>query len=355
MKKKILVIGPVPPPTGGVATVMEQMMSFKQDKYRYIFVDINKNKFIKSNIIFNIINYAYNSLKIPLIALVKRPDIIHIHSSYGADIWQKYIWLSMLKLFNFKIIIHMHASKFKEWYADLNPKNRIIVKKYFNKAEAVIVLSDAWKEYYKKIIPEKRLYVVQNAIENINHDRYSRIYPKDEYVVLFLSTLCDRKGIYDLFKVIQKDKDQHTKYVFVGRIEHKDKIISRIQSLGIKDKCEIVGEVLGKERFKYFSSADLFVLPSYAEGLPIAMLEAMSFGLPIISTKVGAIPEVIKKKNGILIQPGDPKGLYQAITNIRQNKILANKISINNKKLVKKCYSSNIFKKNIELIYNTFI
>ena len=95
--------------------------------------------------------------------------------------------------------------------------------------------------------------------------------------------------------------DFKIKFVIVGPYEDKEKFFKEVDRLKVRDKCEFVGEVIGKERFKYFASADLFVLPSYSEGLPVAIIEAMSFGLPIISTRVGAIPEVVKPENGILL------------------------------------------------------
>jgi glycosyltransferase involved in cell wall biosynthesis len=342
----------MPPPTGGMQTVMEQMMNLDIKEFNLISFNVSKNKLIKSNIVFNAINFIYRCLKLIIYLAVYNPDITHIHVAADNDFIQKNIFHNICKSLNKKTIIHTHGSRFKEWYASLDLNNKKKVKDFFNKSDAIIVLSDSWKKFYSKISSQKNIFVINNSIENIDFKIYKRIYPKKEFVVLFLSSICERKGTYDLLKVIKMIKKENFRFVFVGPYENKNKFFKEVDILKIRDRCEFIGEVLGKERFKYYASADVFVLPSYAEGLPVAILEAMSFGLPVISTKVGAIPEVIKKKNGILIEAGDINKLKDAIIHISQNKDKIN-YNKNNKSEINKRYTKKIFESKLRDAYDT--
>lgn len=364
--KKILIIGPMPPPTGGMQTVMEQMMHLNMKNYESIQFNVSKNKIIKSNILFNSINFIYRCVKLFVYLLIFNPAIVHIHIAADKDVLQKSVFHKICKIMNKKIVLHTHGSRFKEWYKSLNDGQRVKIKELFNESSGVIVLSESWKEYYSSISNNKNIFVINNAIEDIDFKKYKRIYPKNEHIVLFLSSVCKRKGVYDLLKAIKninnpKDTSKEiskVKFVFVGPYEDKEEFFKEVDRLGIKDRCIFVGEVLGKERFKYFASADIFVLPSYAEGLPVAILEAMSFGLPIISTTVGAIPEVVKRENGILIKPGDINALKNAILKLSasDSSLKNNSIPVsynkNNKDKINKNYTQKIFKSKLVEAYD---
>jgi glycosyltransferase involved in cell wall biosynthesis len=348
--KKVLMMGPLHPPTGGMETVMEQTKSMKMKEYKLVMFNTNKNKIIKSFVLFNIINFIYRCMKLFFLLIMSNIDIVHIHTASKKSFWQNAIYLKISKMLKKTTILHIHGAEFKEFFRSSNKTDYIT--KILDSADALIVLSDSWKDFYSKISDNKNIFVMNNAIENIDFKKYKRIYPNENFIVLFLSSICKRKGAYDLLKSIKQIKNPEIRFVFVGPYEDPKKFFSETKKLGINDRCEFIGEVIGKERFKYFASADVFVLPSYAEGLPVAILEALSFGLPIISTTVGAIPEVIDKENGILIKPGDIKSLKNAILEIQKNKKVIN-YKKNNVKKMSNNYTQKIFTKNLERTYES--
>jgi glycosyltransferase involved in cell wall biosynthesis len=86
------------------------------------------------------------------------------------------------------------------------------------------------------------------------------------------------------------------------------------ERLNITEQCQFLGPVYGEEKKQIFMNSDIFLLPSYAEGQPVTILEAMAAGLPIIASNVGAIPDVVQDgKNGLIIEPGDIPALTRAI------------------------------------------
>jgi glycosyltransferase involved in cell wall biosynthesis len=345
--KKVLVIGPLPPPTGGMGTVFEQIISMKLKRYKIIPFNTTKSNIIKSFIIFNIINFFYRCLKLIIILITKHIDILHIHTASKSSFWQNAVYLKISKILKKKVILHMHGASFKEFY--MHSKNKKGISKILNETDIIVALSETWKQYYSTISNNKNIYVVNNSIEHITMHKYKRIFPKDEFIVLFIGSICQRKGAYDLIESIKDTTEPKIKFAFIGPYENKKIFLEKIKKYNIEKKCYLIGEIVGKERFKYFASGDVFVLPSYAEGLPLTILEAMAFGKPIISTNVGAIPEVVKKDNGILIEPGDIPGIKKAIKYIYNNN---NKYGKNNKLKIKRYYSPIVFRKKIGYIYD---
>ena len=136
------------------------------------------------------------------------------------------------------------------------------------------------------------------------------------YTFLFLGIITKQKGIYDLVKVIGLNKEQlcgKFKLIIAG-CGNVNMLNEMIDQFDIHDLVEYKGWVSGNEKDQLIKNADVFILPSYFEGLPISILEAMSFGKPIISTRVGGIPEVVETGvNGILVDAGNFNEIFAAL------------------------------------------
>ena len=138
--------------------------------------------------------------------------------------------------------------------------------------------------------------------------------PHGMFTLLFLGLLAEDKGIYDLLDVIARHKTE-----FAGRLQlliggngDAERVKNFIAQHGLIDIIKFAGWVSGEKKSQLFNTADAFILPSYHEGVPISILEAESYALPVISTQVGGIPEIVTG-NGILFKPGDKNAMYQAI------------------------------------------
>lgn len=115
---------------------------------------------------------------------------------------------------------------------------------------------------------------------------------------------------------------------------------------------EFLGAVYGNEKLEVFRSCDFFLLPSYNEGFPIAIIEAMSAGLPIITTPVGGIPDVIKdEQSGFLINPGDYASMAQRILTLASNSSLRKRMGELNRSIVKEQFLKDAFIEKIDAIF----
>jgi len=157
---------------------------------------------------------------------------------------------------------------------------------------------------------------------------------REEKMILYVGRLVKTKGVVDLlasFKVLSKI-DTEAMLVIKGDGPLKLFIKNFINRYGLKERVKFIEGVLPWEKviFDYYSKASVFVLPSYAEGLPTVILEAMSAEVPVITTPVGDIPDIIHHgETGIFVNPGDIKALTNSILTLLQDKGLRRKIISN--------------------------
>ena len=135
--------------------------------------------------------------------------------------------------------------------------------------------------------------------------------------------LTKRKGIYDLIEAIKilNDKgivrEKKLNFIIGGSGKEEVQIKELISKYKLEQCTEMVGWVNGEKKEELLKKSQLFVLPSYNEGLPMAILEAMSYGIPVVSTDVGSISEVVKNyKTGFLIEPGKRDEIAKGIINL---------------------------------------
>ena len=293
-------------PKGGVAQVISNYSHYVFPVFKCVVNSGGNNKFYK--LIRAIIALFQICLKLTFDQKIK---IIHIHTasynSFKRSAWFVYIG----RLFRKKIVLHIHGGGFKEYYYT-NPK---WITSVLDKCDAIVVLSKSWKSFFEKISICSNIFIVENIIEHPVHT-FVRDWQKKKINMLFLGLISEAKGIFDLLNVLSENaKMFHDKILLhIGGNGKVQELNEYVERYGLKDMVVYEGWVSGEKKVNLFQQADIFVLPSYTEGLPVSILEAMSYRLPILSTPVGGIPEVVKEGvNGILIQPGDTDALYHAL------------------------------------------
>jgi glycosyltransferase involved in cell wall biosynthesis len=246
-------------------------------------------------------------------------DMVHIHFSVSLSAKRKYIFFIIARLLRKKIIIHLHCGN------QLNTIWNWIYKDMFIHSDLSIVLSNNIKEQIEQHIGYSyKIKVLYNPCIS----QYSHKYEKQKYI-LYAGVLDENKGYTDLLKGFAMISDKHPdwKLVFAGngQLELAKKLS---HDLGIENSVILLGWVLDKVKDRVFQEASIFCLPSYAEGFPMAILDAWSYGLPVIATPVGGIPDVIvDRHNGLLFQPGDINMLSQQLDLMISDSTLRNRIS----------------------------
>ena len=253
-----------------------------------------------------------------ILQLRRRPDVVHIHfASYGSSI-RKMLLARLALAQGARVIMHAHGGGFREYWARLAAPTRTAILQTLCRVHCLIVLGEVWREFFVSLgVPRERIVVLPNpvALPASVPERPRRSHVRLVYLGLFVRT----KGVFDLVDSLTRLSPEclgRTRLVLAGNGE-----LARVRDLVERRDLQRFVEVhewLGPaERDRLLASADAFVLPSYLEGLPMSLLEAMAWGLPVITTAVGSIPEHVRNGvQGLLVQPGDVSELAGAIERI---------------------------------------
>ncbi len=300
---------------GGVAAVENVYSTFYQP-FNHVTTTVTNGQVKKLLVLCKaILQFQYWMLFHPEI------KIVHVQGSVGASFWRKAIFIYIAKFFHKKVVWHMHAGRFAVFYQ----QHRYAVRKVVDKSDVIIALSEYWKEYFKNEFPTKRVEIIKNVISAPVVHKQQTGY----FTLLFLGLLGKNKGIYDLLECIRDHKVEFQGKLKLyiggnGEIEHVKQLI---KEYGIADIVIFEGWVSGDKKIELLNKSDAYILPSYKEGLPISILEAMSYGMPIISTPVGGIPEIVSNgENGYLVEPGNKEDIYKAIMSLLNDADLRNRM-----------------------------
>lgn len=265
-----------------------------------------------------------------------RPNIAHIHMASRGSFLRKSIICLLCLAFKTPYIIHLHGGGFRDFYQGLSRLPKLYLRFIFKKSSCTITLSSFWSEWVKTEFNPRCVVVVPNGVHDISFQSEER--SKSAPTVLFLGLLGKNKGTDTLIeamrKVAYRKPDAVLELCGNGDIAHYKE-----QARGIPN-VKFLGWINTNEKIAALERARVYCLPSWKEGLPFSILEAMSAGLPVISTPVGSIPEaVINGVNGFLVQPGDVDGLSDAILEVLSNSDLAQKMGAAGHKIQKERFS----------------
>ena len=351
-KIKVLMVGSETTVKGGMTTVVNSFLNHSFSKYEIEYIPTHYN----CGIIKNILSFFGNIIR--LSKAIKENQIIHMHMSERGSCIRKYIVFKIAKKNNKKIIIHTHGAEFKEYYSNLsyNMKRRII--ELLTGCDEVITLGENWNEYFKSLSSDIRCRILKNSVEIAP---YKVSMDDKDFNILFLAIIDKRKGIYDLIEAANKILkvyvgDKKINFIIAGTGKEEEEVKKIVKQYKLNNNFNFLGWIDGEKKKEVLKNTHLFVLPSYNEGLPVSILEAISYGIPVISTDVGSINEaVLNNFNGYLIEPGNIKELKCKINNIIENEELWIKFSNNSKQLCKQEFNSEEYFMNIEKIYDELI
>ncbi len=300
------------PVRGGIAQVVKTYEDEVFEDLQYISNSCDKGKLANLGLLLC-------SLLKTLYYFVFKPHIkiVHIHTASYLSFRRSAIWVYLAKCFGRKVILHIHGGEFHKYYMECEG----FVKKVLRKVDSLICLSDEWKAFFIKKLALENLEVIPNVVEK---PQLKSITKKDECLhLLYFGYLGYRKGAFDLLKVFKDNREQlqGRLLLHVGGNGEVEKFVQKIQEYELEDLVIYEGFVSGERKAELLSLCDLFVLPSYAEGLPISILEAMSYKKPILSTKVGGIPQIVHNgENGYLFTAGDVDALATLILQVLNEK-----------------------------------
>lgn len=334
-KLKILLISPLPPPAGGIATWTKLFINSEIAKEHNVDL-INSaikgkriNKLEKKFIVDEIKRVASIYLKVRKF-LKDDYDIVHINCAGSTlGMIRDYVCAKKAKKTTAKVVFHFHCDtkfmikgKFPEF----------IFRKICHKADQILCLNQSSQEYIKYKTTKESIKI-PNFIDFDNRKFIREEISSQITNIIFVGHVMKSKGCADIISIAEKLPDINFK--LIGKVAEEFKMLPKLKNI------QYCGEISKEEVLNNMQSADLLLFPTYTEGFPNVVLEAMACGLPIITTPVGAIPEMLEDKGGVLVDVGDINGYITAINTLQEKKLRIS-MSLWNQEKVFKSYTTKI-------------
>ncbi len=250
--------------------------------------------------------------------MVRRSQLVHVHLAGQMSLMRKLPIIALARAMRKPLIVHVHALS-QESLFQKTP--RWAYRYVLEKADLVIALSNSWAESIRLGTPAAKVSVISNPV--VGHT-CRVLSDESNRNILFAGKLEPRKGYIELIlaaKIIQRECP-NVQFWFAGHgeVENADRLICQ---LGLSSSIRLLGWVEEEDLTKLFRKTSIFCLPSYNEGVPMAVLEAMSHGVPVVCTPVGGLPELIQDgRNGLFAQPGSSASIAEVILKLLRDEDL---------------------------------
>jgi len=291
--------------------------------------------------------HAIRALLAGLLAIARfparsAPDLVHIHTSHRFSFYRASFYALYAKqVWNVPVVLHVHGSAFDDFVATDSQAVAALQRAVFDAAAEIIVLSEYWRDIVGLRADESKIRVVPNAVDPEDYPvdpEVDRPEEANEAHVVFVSNLIERKGVSELVAALDRLADRRDD--FRATVAGDGPLADRVEALADDHEAvEYVGYVSEERKRTLLAEGSVFVLPTYAEGLPIAMLEGMAGANAVVSTSVGSIPEVIDDDRGLLVEPGDVDGLVDAMETLLNDPRRRERMAASNRRAVETEYS----------------
>lgn len=233
---------------------------------------------------------------------------VHAHTAARASFWRKSLFLLLGRAAGVRTVLHLHDGSFPDWYAARSGATQATVRWMLRRVDRVVLLTEGWCAWLQALEPAARCRVVRNPVALAPQPPAPR--PGQ---VLFLGRLWREKGIDDLLRAAGRIAPQvpALRLVCAGDGEI-DRVRTLAAELDLTARVELPGWLDGEAKASALREAAVFVLPSYAEGLPMGVLEAMAQGVPVVASDVGGVREALGDA-GLLVPAGDVAALADAL------------------------------------------
>jgi glycosyltransferase involved in cell wall biosynthesis len=270
-----------------------------------------------------------------------RPHVVHVHTCSWNSFWRNAIDVVLARILGRKVLLHIHGGQFLSFLDSLGKLEAKAARTVFRLADIVVVLGDEWVSGLQNWCDRSKLQVVPNGVPV---KRMNSGIDDSKVTILCLANYGVAKGQRDLLRSVAALRSrENLQLLLVGDEADQDerRYLEKLSDeLEITDIVQITGPKTGPEKEALLAQTDIFCLPSYYEGLPMAMLEAMAVGVPVIASHVGSIPEVIiDNENGLLIDAGDIQSLSSQIQRLASDRELRKKIGTAGHKCLQEKYS----------------
>lgn len=319
----VLLLGPSLSAVSGVSTHLNQLLASRlsQDFQLEHFQVGSEGR--KEGRYARIARYVLSPLHLGL-RLLRGAAVVHINTSLNKAFWRDLAYLLIAKLCGARVLYQIHGGALPQSFAP-TPWAARLLQAVLRLPDTVVVLASVELDAYTKFVPGQRVLALPNGVDCSSRGRVVRM-PTPARMplhLLYLGRLDKAKGLYEAVCGfwLARRRGVRARLTIAGEGSEDESLRLLVHRLRLDYEVTFTGPVFGDDKAELFNTADVLLLPSYAEGLPYALLEAMAAGVPPITTPVGAIPDVVRDGvHGCLVPVRRAKAIARCITQLAEHR-----------------------------------
>jgi glycosyltransferase involved in cell wall biosynthesis len=298
--------------------------------------------------------FVYSSAIVRLWRAAKdrRVDLVHINLASGGSALRKAMLGRCARWLGIPYVVHLHSGRFDRFWPAVGPRFAAAIDRFFAESEAIVVLGQYWVDMIVSRVPSARAKIVVLPNATSPQPRDCKLPGDGQVRITFLGKLGPNKGTPVLLQALAGLRDRTDWVATIGGNGAVEESRALAQKLGIADRVLFPGWLDTQSVAKQLGQTDIFVLPSLSEGLPMAILEAFAWGIPVVTTPVGCVPEVVRHNhNGIIVPSGDASELAQALRRLIQDPVLRRSLGDASRRDHAKRFDINVYLPRLAAIW----
>ncbi len=359
LRPKVLIVGHDPRAPGGIAAVVRLMLDpALEARYRVRVAPTARRNTTYQSRWGRLFRSLASGLGLAAVLISWRPDIIHLHSASHSSFWSIARAARLCRgLSGAKLVWHLHGGDFDTFIEGLAPEARRQVVETLSRMDAAVALTERWASVIRPVAGSTPVHVVANASSRPcgSPDRP----PAPPFRVLFVGYLSRDKGVPELLRAaaaLTASGEGGVEFRLIGQ-PHTEEEGLEARRLAEESGATVTfaGQLPAESLPEEYASAHVLALPSHWECLPMVLLEALAAGLPIITTPVGGIPEVLGSGNAVFVEPGDAEGLAEALRSLRRDAARRQDMGARNLSLFRERYTVERFADALDRLYRSLL
>jgi glycosyltransferase involved in cell wall biosynthesis len=337
---------------GGIGSVTRSIKTWVDAYHPDVRIDVLDARG-ESNVYWSLLFLQVAIIRLIYIRIRHRSEILHLQVSENLSFPRKGVLLALGRFIGMRIVLHHHGAEFIPFFNKSSPRMRTLVRWMIRSADVNIVLGELWEKFLVQEVgvDSDRVVIRFNAAQDVQTTGQRTV--SDPWRFLIVANLSPRKGVAELLQAVaqlaQAGSPVELTLAGGGEIErYREMTIA----LGIADRCVFTGWIAGEDIQKLLLSHSALVLPSYQEGLPMSIIEALSARLPVVTTPVGSIPDLLDNEiTCLFVEPGNVHQIAQALSRISSEPALRQTLTDNGRRLYERYFEVTSYMEGMLALY----
>ena len=280
-----------------------------------------------------LVRLLFSPFLLALAIFARGAAIVHLNTSLNARAyWRDLAYLVSARLCGARVLCQVHGGALPQEFCGRSRFFAAFLRATLQMPDAIVVLAQAELDAYRSFVPGQQVLLCPNGIDCADYAKFARVRSAAaaSLKLVYVGRLTREKGLYEVLRGLKLAQMQGAgaRIVLAGSGPEEVPLRRFAEELGLAADVSFIGPAFGEAKIRLLSDADVLVLASYSEGLPYSLLEGMAAGAPAITTRVGAIPDVVTEGvHGLFVPCRDPQAIAAAIGKLAADRELLARMS----------------------------